>query len=126
MSIPDRWDERGSATVQMLMLMPAILMLMFATLQGGLYYYGRSAALAIANTGARAAAVESGSVSACHAAAATMAAKVGDALTGMNIKCSRSATDATVSVSGITLSVIPLVVPTTHQTVNLPVERLTG
>ena len=55
-----------------------------------------------------------------------MAAKVGDALTGMNIKCSRSATDATVSVSGITLSVIPLVVPTTHQTVNLPVERLTG
>lgn len=126
MSIPDRWDERGSATVQMLMLMPAILMLMFATLQGGLYYYGRSAALAIANTGARAAAVENGSVSACHAAATAMAAKVGDALTGLNIKCSRSATDATVSVSGITLSVIPLVVPTTHQTVNLPVERLTG
>lgn len=126
MSIPDRWDERGSATVQMLMLMPAILMLMFATLQGGLYYYGRSAALAIANTAARAAAVEDGTEAACRAAATTMSSKVGDALTGITIDCHRSTTDASVTVQGTTLSVIPILLPTTTQTVNLPVERITG
>ncbi|WP_332836211.1 TadE/TadG family type IV pilus assembly protein [Propioniciclava soli] len=112
--------------MQMLMLMPAILALMFATLQGGLYYYGRSAALAIANTGVRAAAAESGTTAACYAAAQAMAAKVGDALTGVTVSCSRSTTDATVTVQGTTLSVIPLVLPSTHQSVNLPVERITG
>lgn len=110
----------------MLMLMPALIALMFATLQSGLYYYGRSAALAIANTGVRAAAAENGSVAECRTAAAVMAGKVGDALTGITITCSRTATDATVTVQGTTLSVIPMVLPTTHQSVNLPVERLTG
>lgn len=121
-----RIDERGSASVQMLMLMPAIVGLMFTTLQGGLYYYGRSAALAIANTGVRAAAAENGSVGACYAAAEDMRTKVGDALTDAVIRCSRTVTDASVTVSGKTLSVVPFTLPATKQTVSLPVERITG
>lgn len=119
-------DERGSATVEMLMVMPVLMVILFAALQGGLYYYGRSAALAIANTGVRAAAVENGTTADCQAAAEAMGAKVGDALTGVTIRCTRSATDAAVTVSGTTLSVVPLVLPHTRQSVSLPVERVTG
>lgn len=126
MSSRVRRDERGSATVELLMLMPAVIVILFLTRQGGLYYYGRSAALAIANSGVRAAAVENGTTSACYTAAESMRAKVGDALNGATIHCARTSTDATVSVSGTTLSVVPFVLPTTHQSVSLPVERLTG
>lgn len=121
-----RRDERGSASIDMLMLMPVIFGLLFVTLQAGLYYYGRSAALAVATSGVRAAAAEDGTTAACRSAAEAMLAKAGDALTGATIHCTRTVTNATVTVQGTTLSVVPLVLPHTRQTVSLPVERITG
>ena len=108
----------------MIIWLPLLFSLLFLTMQGALYHYGRSAALTIANAGVRASAVEHGTVAACRAAASSMAAKVGDALTGITIQCSRSGNAATATVTGSTLSVIPFVVPTTRQSSSLPVERL--
>jgi len=120
-----RFDERGSATIEMVFWLPVLFGVMFLAMQGALYYYGRSAALAIANAGVRAAAVEGGTTGTCETAAESMRARVGDALTGVSIRCDRSPTAATVSVEGTTLSVFPLVLPTTTQQVSLPVERVT-
>ena len=50
-----RRDERGSVSIQMVVLMPVLFAIAFTGLQAGLYFYGRSAALAAATTGARAA-----------------------------------------------------------------------
>lgn len=118
-------DERGSASIDMAIWLPVLFGVVFLTMQGGLFHYGRSAALAIANAGVRAAAVEHGTTSACQQAAASVLTQTGDALTSVRVHCDRTPTTATVTVTGNTLSVIPLILPTTTQTVTLPVERLT-
>lgn len=118
-------DERGSASIDMAIWLPVLFGVVFLTMQGSLFHYGRSAALAIANAGVRAAAVEHGTTSACQQAAASVLTQTGDALTSVRVHCDRNPTTATVTVTGTTLSVIPLVLPTTTQTVTLPVERLT-
>ena len=46
-------DERGSVTIQMVFLMPALFLLMFLGLQGALYYHAKQVALAAAQEGAR-------------------------------------------------------------------------
>lgn len=120
-----RRDERGSATIDMAIWLPVLFGVVFLTMQAGLYHYGRSAALAIATAGARAGAVEHGTNTTCQQAAHALLAKAGDALAGVAIACDRGPTTVTVTVTGTTLSVIPLVVPATTQTVTLPVERLT-
>ena len=37
-------DERGSVTIQMVFLMPALFLLMFLGLQGALYYHAKQVA----------------------------------------------------------------------------------
>lgn len=109
----------------MIIWLPLLFSLMFLTMQGALYLYGRSAALTIATAGVRAGAVEQGTAGACQAAASAMLAKVGDALTGVTIRCTRSGGTAAATVTGTTLSVVPFVVPSTSQSASLPVERVT-
>ncbi len=109
----------------MIIWLPLLFSVMFLAMQGALYYYGRSAALTIANAGVRASAVEHGTERDCQAAASAMAGQVGDALTGITIHCTRSTDTASAVVGGSTLSVIPFVVPATEQHSSLPVERLT-
>src|SRR3546814_17206650 len=53
-------DERGSVTIQMVFLMPALFLLMFLGLQGALYYHAKQVALAAAQEGAREAGSETG------------------------------------------------------------------
>ena len=125
MTRPRRRDERGSATIDMAIWLPVLFGVVFITMQAGLYHYGRSAALAIATAGARAGAVEHGSTTSCQQAAHALLTQTGDSLSGVAIHCDRSTNTITVTVTGTTLSVIPLVVPATTQTVTLPVERLT-
>ncbi len=48
-----RRDERGSVTIQMVFLMPALFLLMFLGLQGALYYHAKQVALAAAQEGPR-------------------------------------------------------------------------
>ena len=118
-------DERGSATIQAVVLLPILFGLLFTALQLGLYFYGRTAASSTASVGARAAAAENGTRQTCHQAATAFAASVGDALTNPQIACTVTATNVTVRVTGATLSVIPGWIMHADQTVTLPKERLT-
>ena len=118
-------DERGSASIQVVVLLPVLFGLLFTALQIGLYFYGRTAASSIATVGARAAAAENGTRQACQQAAGAFAASLGDALNHTQISCTVTATTVTVRVTGTTLSVIPGWTMYADQTSTLPKERLT-
>jgi len=63
--------ERGSGTIQLVVLMPLLFTLLFAGVQGAMFYHARTVAIAAAQEGARAAAAQDGTTSAGHAAAAS-------------------------------------------------------
>lgn len=112
-------------SVQMVVLMPLLFGIAFTGMQAGLLFYGRSAAMSAATTGARAAAAEHGTLAACQAEAAAFIVQLGDALTNPRIDCTRTATTVTVRVAGTTLSVIPGWQPLAEQVAVQQVERIT-
>ncbi len=121
-----RRNERGSASVQLVVFIPLLLLIQFGGLQAALYHHARAVAIGAAQEGARAAATENGSVAAGVAAAESFAADVGrDALGQVVVTGQRSATTATITVTGQSLTVIPGWEPQVSQSAALPVERLT-
>lgn len=122
-----RRDECGSASIQMMILMPLMFLVMFTGMQAALYYHARTIAIAAAQEGAREAGSEHGSRTSGEAAAWDFINQAGgpDALTGSSVSGSRSDTTATVTVTGRSLSVIPGWKITITQSSSVPVERLT-
>ena len=121
-----RQRERGSASVEMVLLMPLLLLILFSGVQGAVYFHARTLAIAAAQEGARAAARPDATLTDGTGAAAGFLDDVaGDSLTRITITGSRSATTATITVRGSSLSLIPGWTPTVKQTVHLPVERIT-
>src|SRR6476619_6890409 len=102
-------SERGSASIQMVVLLPALFAVMFLGMQAALFYHARTVAIAAAQEGARAAGAERGRESDGVEAANDFIAEAGgdDALTGTSTSADRTATTATVTVTGFSLSVIP-------------------
>jgi Flp pilus assembly protein TadG len=56
----NRTIERGSATLETVILWPAVFLLIFGMLHGGLWFHARNLALTAAQEGARAASVNDG------------------------------------------------------------------
>lgn len=117
--------ERGAATVEVVLLFPAMILMVWIALGAGMYHWGRTAALNAAQTGAAAAAAEDGTIADCERAAQDMAARVGDALSDLLVSCSLTATTATATVSGSVLSLVPGWTPSLTLTATVPVERIT-
>jgi Flp pilus assembly protein TadG len=119
--------ERGSSSIQMVILMPALFTVMFLGMQGALYFHARTVAIAAAQEGARAAGAENGTAGDGVSAASSFVADAGgnDVLPGASVTGGRSATTATVRVKGTSLSVIPGWSPAVTQSASVPVERLT-
>ncbi len=124
--VADRHRERGSTSIQMVVLMPALFALMFMGMQAALIYHARTIAIAAAEEGARAAGAQGGSVSGGTAAAAAFVASAGggDVLRSVSATGNRGAATATVTVSGAALSVVPGWSPRITQSATVPVERL--
>ena len=121
-----RADERGSASVELVVLMPLLLLILFSGVQGAVYYHARTLAMAAAQEGARAAARENATVAAgTSAATAFVTDTAGDSLTAVTITGSRTPVTATVTVRGSSLSLVPGWTPTVEQSASLPVERIT-
>lgn len=118
--------ERGSTSIEMVVLLPAMFALMFLGVQGAVWYQARTIVLAAAQEGARAAAAEDGSRAAGAAAAADFVAASRAGLTAPQVTAERSATTATVTVSASTVSLLPFTSPRVTQSASLPVERVTG
>ena len=119
--------ERGSSSIQMVILMPALFSIMFLGMQGALYYHARTVAIAAAQEGARAAGSQNGTAAEGVSAASSFVSDAGgkDVLPGAHMTGGRSATTATVTVTGTSLSVIPGWSPAVSQSASVPVERIT-
>jgi Flp pilus assembly protein TadG len=119
--------ERGSSSIQMVILMPALFSIMFLGMQGALYYHARTVAIAAAQEGARAAGSQNGTAAEGVSAASSFVSDAGgkDVLPGAHMTGGRSATTATMTVTGTSLSVIPGWSPAVSQSAAVPVERIT-
>ncbi|GAA4699845.1 TadE/TadG family type IV pilus assembly protein [Nocardioides conyzicola] len=121
-------DERGSASIQLVILLPALFAVLFVGMQAALFYHARTVAIAAAQEGARAAGAEHGHESDGVQAANDFIVEAGghDVLTSTSSTANRTATQATVTVSGFSLSVIPGWHVRITQSATAPVERLTA
>ena len=120
------WCERGSSSIQMVILMPVMFAVMFLGLQAALIYHARTLAIASAQEGARTAGAENGTAAAgINTARDYLTATAGDALTSTVVTGSRTATTATVTVRGVALSVLPGWRPRISQSSSVTVERIT-
>ena len=123
-----RRGERGSVSIELVILLPVLFAVMFLGMQAALYYHARTVAIAAAQEGARAAGGEHGRTSDGIAAATSFVDDAGgdDVLIGASASANRTATVATVTVEGHSLSVIPGWSPVVRQSATVPVERLTA
>jgi Flp pilus assembly protein TadG len=119
-------DQRGSVSIELVILLPALFAVMFLGMQAALFYHARTVAIAAAQEGARAAGAEQGRESDGVGAANDFIAEAGgdDVLIGTSASASRTATTATVTVTGFSLSVIPGWKVRITQSASVPVERL--
>ncbi len=121
-------EERGSGSLELVVVFPAVLLLIFGVLQGALYYHARNVALAAAEEGLRDARVENASGQAGVQRAESFLADAGGTgvLNSSAVTASRSATQVTVTVTGSAPSVLPgLGGFAVSQSASGPVERVT-
>ena len=114
-------------SIELVILLPALFAVMFLGMQAALFYHARTVAIAAAQEGARAAGAEQGRESDGVGAADGFIAEAGGdgVLTGTSTSADRTATTATVRVTGFSLSVIPGWKVRITQSRTVPVERLT-
>lgn len=119
-------DERGAASIEMVILLPALFAVLFLGMQAALYYHARTIAIAAAQEGARVAAANHAGSGDGIAAAYAYLADAGDSLESSRATAQRTATTATVTIRGRSLSVIPGWRPVITQQASAEVERLTA
>jgi Flp pilus assembly protein TadG len=120
-------DDRGSVTVEIAVLAPALLLIVFSIVQVGLWSYARSLALGAAQEGvavgrAYGASAEAGRVRAGQ----FLATSAGDSLIGGSVTAREAAGVLRIEVAGRALSVLPGVpgLPV-RQSAEGPLERYT-
>lgn len=118
-----RRDERG-ATAQAVVVFPALLFVIMLIIQFALWAHAVSVAEAAAQDGAAVARRVDGTKTGAEAAANQSLASLGpQMLTTQNVVATRSATEASVTVTGKVISLVPGISLKVHETASGPVER---
>lgn len=120
--------DTGAVSLEIAILAPALLLVVFTIVQTGLWFYARNLALAAAQEGATAGAAYHAPTGAGTARArAFLTEQATDTLTDTTVTAAgSSATSIRVQVTGRSLSVLPGVPGiTVTQTAEAPVERFT-
>ncbi|WP_435829942.1 TadE family protein [Micromonospora costi] len=120
--------DRGANPVELAVVMPLILVLLFASVQVAAWFVARSTALNAAQSAVNAQRVHEAPEGAGVQRATRFLRTSGDWLVGWDRpgpSCQRTATEVTCTVSGRSLSVIPLVTFPVTQTAHGTVERWT-
>jgi Flp pilus assembly protein TadG len=103
-----RADERGSASAQLVIATPALLLLLMVVVQFALYQHASHLVTAAAQEGVEAAQVERGSAGAgSHAAEAFLAQTNRGVVRSTSVDVSRSARETHVVVSARVVSLVP-------------------
>ena len=114
--------DHGSSTIEIVILMPAVLLLLFGIVQAGLFYNARNTANTAAQVGVLIARAENGSF-AQGATATRNYLKQFDSLAGAQVGGGRTANTATITVAVDAPSVLPgLPLPQINASASAPVE----
>lgn len=122
-------SDRGALSMEMVVLLPLALTLLFLAVQGAVYYQGRTVALASAQEGARGAAGFERTDSHGREAALSFAARAGGdgLLENPDVTVTRNSGQGTVTVrvTGTTMSLVPGWDPTVTQSATRVIEEFT-
>lgn len=122
-----RRRDEGAASVELVLATPMLLLLIMAGVQFALWAHARHVAQAAANEGVQSARAYHSSAAAGKADTEALLRDLsGGSLTGTAVTASRSATTATVTITGHASSVIPGLTFPIRVTVTAPVERVPG
>jgi Flp pilus assembly protein TadG len=119
------WAQRGAGAAEIVMVTPLLLLLVLAVIQFALVEQAEHVAQAAATQALAAARVQDGSTAAGQAQAGTVLAQLGGSLGSPSVRVTRTATQATVTVSGTAATIIPGVRLHIQATVTGPVEEWT-
>ena len=123
--------DGGAATLELVVLFPILLLLIFGTIQGALYFHGRNVVLAAAQQGVRAARLDGQPDRAATAGQQTrqFLLDTGELsnLSGLTVVVSLDGSQVRVTVTGRTVSLLPGVPgPRVTQTAAGSLERFTS
>ncbi|WP_425413202.1 TadE/TadG family type IV pilus assembly protein [Micromonospora matsumotoense] len=118
--------DRGANPVELAVVMPAVLVLLFGSIQIAAWFVARSTAMHAAQSGVNAQRVLDAPAGAGEARARRFLGAAGDWLVGARTTCATTATEVTCTVTGKSLSVIPAVRFDVRQTAHGTVERWTN
>lgn len=122
-----RTDQRGAGTVELVIATPLLLLLILLIVQFALYMHATHIAQAAASQALSAARVSSGSTTAGTTEANRVLSPLGNGpLRASSVDVQRTATQASVTITGTVTSVVPLLTLTVHAEAVGPVERWTG
>jgi Flp pilus assembly protein TadG len=117
------WAQRGAGAAEIAIVTPLLLLLILAVIQFALAEQAEHVAQAAATQALAAARVQDGSTAVGQAQADAVLAQLGGSLAGPSVTITRTATQATVTVSGTAATLIPGVRLHVHATVTGPVEE---
>nr|WP_231932436.1 TadE family protein [Micromonospora rifamycinica] len=117
--------DRGANPVELAVVMPAVLVLLFGSVQIATWFVARSTAMHAAQSGVNAQRVLQAPAGAGESRAKHFLGAAGDWLVGARTTCATTATEVTCTVTGKSLSVIPAVRFDVRQTAHGTVERWT-
>jgi Flp pilus assembly protein TadG len=117
--------ERGSASVELAIVMPLVMLLLMVIVQAGIYFHTQAVATTAAREAVDAARVSGGSPAAGSATAGEFLSQSGRALEDRHVAVSRTPTLATATVSGRVASVLFGFPFHVSVTVSAPLERVT-
>lgn len=102
-------DDTGAAGVEVVILYPVVLLLLFAIIQGGIVFHARNVARSVANGAVLAAQVEDGTSGAGVAEGNARLDRAGGAalLSAATVNVDRGAAQVTATVTGQTFSIVP-------------------
>ncbi|WP_158602909.1 TadE family protein [Jiangella rhizosphaerae] len=118
--------ERGSATLETVVLWPVVFLLIFGIVHAGLWFHARNLALSAAREGARAASMDAGTGGAARAAAFLAATTDGTVMRVGAIDEVTDATTVTVTVTGSSTTLIPGWRVDVRQSATAPIRRWTA
>lgn len=116
-------DERGFETAETAIVLPALLLIILAIVQGGLWYHGTNLVQASAVNAYEAARLYDATTADGINAGAATADQAGGMLTNVSVNVERTATEVTATVTAVTPGLIPGVNTTVTKTITGPVER---
>ncbi|MGH9187784.1 MAG: TadE/TadG family type IV pilus assembly protein [Acidimicrobiales bacterium] len=116
--------DRGATAIEFVILVPVMVLLLMVVVQFGVYFHTRAVVTTAARHGVDDVRVLNGTADAATATTNQFLDQTAGALRNRSVTVDRNAAEATVTVTGDVLSLIPFVSFPVEVSVDAPVERI--